>query len=124
MERPIIQGHPDIDGRIACHKAAFHGLLDAFFDRGDIVTWDDAPDDLVDELKSPTARQWLDFEPTVTILPTPAGLALVPPLDLGRGANGLLVGDAWRLHLHLTAKVAPQAVHHHLKMLFSQPRDE
>src|SRR6266540_190589 len=124
MERTVVEGDLHVHHGISRQRAAFHGLLDAFFHRRYIVTWDDAADDLIDELEAAPTLEWLDLEPAVAVLTPAARLPFISPLHFGRGANRLFIGYTRCLHLHVTAELAPQTVHHHLEMLLTQPRHQ
>ena len=86
-----------IAGRIA------HAFLDACPE----LARDGATNDLGSELDAGTGIG-LDLQPDVTELAAPAGLLLVPALDLGLGVDRLAVGDArWAGH-HGGAELALQ----------------
>ena len=85
MVGAIVDGHPHIDGRIPGKRPLMQRLHDTFFDGRHEISRNRAADDFILELEPLAARQRTDFQPTITILAMPAGLALVAGVLLRAG---------------------------------------
>ena len=75
MMRTVVQRHLYIDHRVPGNYAIRHLLLDAFIHGIDVLARHHSANDGVVELVASSRLSWLDTQPNVAILPTPAGLA-------------------------------------------------
>ena len=87
----VEHGHAHVFDHAACERAAFHGLVDALFDRGDEVLRDGTADDGVDEFIA--ALEGFHAEVHFGELAVAAGLLFVAVGGFAAALNGLAVGD-------------------------------
>ena len=78
----VDQDRPHIDQRISGEDAVVECLLDAFVDRGDVLTGDPAALDLIDELVSAARPGGLEVDDDVAVLTLATRLADVLAFDL------------------------------------------
>src|SRR6185437_16494646 len=76
----VVNRDLEIGHRIAGHKSLLRGFDYALLDCGNVLPWNRAAENIVDELKPLAARQWFDPDPAVAELPMAAGLLLVAAL--------------------------------------------
>src|SRR3989304_4384532 len=88
--------HADVDHRVAGQHAHVHRLAHALLDRGAVLPWNGAADDLVLEREALARLRGLGLEVDVPALPTAAGLADIAALRLGQLADRLPGGDPGR----------------------------
>src|SRR6185437_1433248 len=91
----------------AGQRALGEHLADALLHRRDELTGDSSADDVVDELEARAAVQRLDAQVHLTELTGAAGLLLVAAMALGRAGDGLTIGDAGGVGLHVHAVPLP-----------------
>ena len=117
--------HADVDERVAGDHAAFHRLLDAGVDRGDVLARDHATRDLVDELVAAARAGGLEADDDVSVLAAAAGLADVTLLDLlDRHCDRLAVRDLRLADVGLDAELAHHPVDEHLEVQLAHAADD
>src|SRR4029079_17968496 len=97
MERSVVDRGTKIDHRIAGEETTQPRILDAFFNRGNELTWDRAAENVDHELE--LAAPWQRFEPHLAVaeLSVAAGLLLVPPVRFGGRGNRFTIRDPRKL---------------------------
>src|SRR6185436_13896719 len=108
MIRTVVHRNPAIDDRKPRQAPVMHGFDHALLYRRNEVARNGAADHLVLKFESLTARQRRDFKPAITILAVPAGLLLIFPLCLCRGANGFAVWNLRHMNHHFSTVLATQ----------------
>ena len=95
-----------------------------FLHRGDIVLGNGAAENLVGELELRAARERFHLDPAIAELAVAAGLLLVPPLDVGKSANGLAIGNFGRLQRDIHAIPLLQPADYDFHVLLSRARQQ
>src|SRR5208283_3074000 len=93
-----------------------HSLDNAFFDRAPVLLGNDAADNPINELVTPSPRQRFQFNPAVAVLPASPGLFFIPALPLGKSPYRLSVRYLRRLHCHLDAELPFKLLESNLKV--------
>ena len=97
---PVVENDAEIDDRKSRQISARRGVVNSFFDRGNVVLRNRAAEDVVDELELAAARQRLHLDLAIAVLPVAAGLLLVASLHVGLAANRLAIRNLGRLQHH------------------------
>ena len=103
----------------ASERAFAQHLAHALFHRRNVLARDGAAHHVVDELEAGAATERFDAQVHLAELPRPAGLLLVPAMALGRTGDGLAVGNARRVRLHVHAVALSHALEQHAQMEFT-----
>src|SRR6266481_2177984 len=83
----VIKRHSEVDNGETSEmpsRCSFHNSL---FHCGNVVLWDGAAEDVVDELESTAASQRFHFDFAIAKLPVSAALFLVTSVRVGSAAN-------------------------------------
>ena len=124
MVLAVVEGHADVDHRVAAEVALLERLDHALLDRRDERARNGAAHHLVDELEAAAARQGLDPQPAVGVLAAAAALLLVLALGLGLPRDRLVVGHVRRGEVHRDAEAALDAAGHDLDVHLREPRQD
>src|SRR5688572_24682984 len=124
MERAVEYRGPEVDHRVAGEEAAHARILDALLDRRNELARNGTAEDVVDELEVAATGQRFELDLAVAELAVAAGLLLVPAVRLGRGRDGLPVGNPWQLQVHLDPEPAFELRHGHFDVRLALPREQ
>src|SRR5262249_2660905 len=118
------QRHLHIHHRIAGNDAGLFGFANPLVHRRHVLTRHRAADDTVDELVSLAGLIRLEFQPHVTVLAAPTGLAHEFAFALDRTADGLAVSNLRLADVRLDLELALHAVDDDLEVQLAHPGDD
>ena len=120
----VVERHAHIHHRIAGQMTFHHCLPDPLLHRRDIIARNGAADNLIYKLKPFSARERLDFQPGIPVLPPSSRLLFVLALGAGRPFDGLFVGHLRGLKLYLGAVLSLELLDHHLDVELAHPGND
>ncbi len=124
MVGAVVEGHLDVDHRVAGEDAVLHLFLNAFVDRRDVLLGNGSAGDGVLELVSAAGLAGLEAKINVTELPSTTALAHESAFLLDALADGLAVGDLRLADVGLDLELALEPIDDDLQMQLAHAGDD
>src|SRR5215510_10011067 len=120
----VIEPHAYIDHRISGDNASGHRFLDPLLDRRNIVSWNGAANNLINEFKTLALGERFYLNPGIAVLASSAGLFFQSSLGTGTDPDGLLVRHLGSLEHDFCAVFALQLFDDNLDVLLPHARKD